>query len=107
MKEEQKIYIRGSKDRPNDVRRIFEDYGGRVRKETNFTYENCIYYIGYDGVVHYISDIDYIPEISQLYKMITDYYHEVKLSNNSEHRETFNSNRKIEPLNNIGPDVIE
>lgn len=79
MKEEQKIYIRGSKDRPDDVRRIFEQHGGRVRKETKFTYENCIYYIGYDSIVHYISDIDYIPEISQLYKMITEYYQEIKL----------------------------
>lgn len=84
MKEEQKIYIRGSKNRPNDVRTILEQHGGKVRKEINFTHEDCIYYIGYDGVVHYTSDIDYIPEISELYKMITEYYHEVKLPNPSE-----------------------
>lgn len=30
MKEEQKIYIRGSKDRPNDVRKILEQNGGEI-----------------------------------------------------------------------------
>lgn len=87
MKEEQKIYIRGSKDRPNDVRRILEQHGGKVEEGTNFTFENCIYYIGHNGVIHYISDIDYIPTVSELYKMITKYYHEVKLPNSSEYWE--------------------
>lgn len=83
MKEEQKIYIRGSKDRPDDVRKVLEQHGGKIRKEINFTYENGIYYIGYDDGVHYTSDFADIPEISQLYKMITEYYHEVKLPDSS------------------------
>lgn len=83
MKEEQKIYIRGSKDRPDDVRKVLEQHGGKIRKEINFTYENGIYYIGYDDGVHYTSDFAGIPEISQLYKMITEYYHEVKLPDSS------------------------
>lgn len=88
MKEEQKIYIRGSKDRPDDVKKVLEQHGGKVRKEINFTYEDCIYYIGYDGDVYYISDIDYISEISQLYKIITKYYHEVKLPDSPKYWKT-------------------
>ena len=78
MKEEQKIYIRGSKDRPNDVRRILEQHGGKVNGVTNFTYNSCIYYINHDGI------IDYTSEVSELYRMITEYYLEVKLPNSSE-----------------------
>lgn len=84
MEEKQKIYIRGSKDRPDDVRKILEQYGGKVEEGTNFTLEDCIYYIGHNGVIHYISDIDFIPTVSELYKMITKYYHEVILPNSSE-----------------------
>lgn len=72
MKEEQKVYIKGSKDRPNDVRTILEQYGGRVKGIINFTL-NGIYFINHKGI------IDYTPEGSELSQMITEYYHEVKL----------------------------
>lgn len=81
MKEEQKIYIRGSRNRPDDVRKILEQYGARVEEGTNFTLEDCIYYINHEGI------FDYAPEGSELYKMITEYYHEVKLPNLSNHSE--------------------
>lgn len=81
MKEEQKIYIRGSKDRPDDVRRVLEQNGGKVERISNFTYENCIYYINHDGIV------DFTAEVSELCQMITEYYQEIKLPNLSEHWE--------------------
>ena len=74
MKEEQKIYIRGSKDRPDDVRKILEQHGGRVEGTTpNFTFCDCIYYINRDGIIYYTIDD------SELYRWVTEYYHEVKL----------------------------
>lgn len=75
MKEEQKIYIRGSKDRPNDVKTILEQYKGRVSGLINFTL-NGIYFINHNGI------IDYTPEGSEMSQMITEYYHEVKLPSN-------------------------
>lgn len=78
MKEEQKIYVRGSNDRPYAVRNILEQYGGEVNGVTNFTYTSCIYYINHDGI------IDYTSEVSELYRMITEYYNEVKLPDPSE-----------------------
>lgn len=79
MKEEQKIYIRGSKDRPNDVREILEQHGGKVEKVTNFTYSDCIYYINHDGI------IDYAINDSELYHWITKYYKKIELPNPSEY----------------------
>ena len=81
MKEEQKIYIRGSKDRPNDVRKILEQHGGKVEAEANFTYDNCIYYINHDGIV------DYTYEGSELCNMLIEYYHQVSLPNLSKYLE--------------------
>lgn len=77
MKEEQKVYIRGSKNRPNDVRKVLEQHGGKVEEgiKINFILEDSFYYINHDGI------IDYTSEESELYKMITEYYHEVKLPN--------------------------
>lgn len=77
MKEQQKIYIRGSKDRPNDVRKILEQHGGKVDKVTNFTSSDCIYFINHDG------NIDCAFVDSELYKIITEYYQEFKLTNSS------------------------
>lgn len=78
MKEEQKIYIRGSKNRPDDVRKILEQNGGEVIEGTNFTLEDSIYYINHDGI------IDYAPEGSELFHWITEYFHEIKWPNHSE-----------------------
>lgn len=75
MKKEQKKYIRGSKDRPNDVRKILEHYTGKVSGIMNFTL-NGIYFINHNGI------IDYTPKGSELSQMITEYYHEVKLPSN-------------------------
>lgn len=75
MKEEQKIYIRGSKDRSSDVRKILEQHGGKVEAVANFTYDNCIYYINHDGIV------DYTHEGSELCNMLIEYYHQVELPN--------------------------
>lgn len=76
MKEEQKIYIRGSKDRPDDIRRILEQHGGKVHGIIDYTFSDHIYYINHDGI------IDNTCEGSGLYYFITKYYHEVKLPNN-------------------------
>ncbi len=75
MKEEQKIYIRGSKDRPNDIRKILEQHGGKVSGLMNFTL-NGIYFINHNGI------IDYTPEGLELSQMITEYYQEIKLPSN-------------------------
>ena len=62
MTEEQKIYIRGSKDRPDDVRRVLEQHGGEVRGVLNFSFGDCIYYINHNSI------IDYTIEDSELYQ---------------------------------------
>lgn len=81
MKEEQKIYIRGSKDRPNDVRKVLEQHRGKVEEVADFSYDNCIYYINHDGIV------DYTHEGSELCNMLIEYYHEVSLPSPSEYWE--------------------
>ena len=73
MKEEQKIYIRGSKDRPSDVRQILEYYGGKAHGITDYTFSDRIYYINHYGI------IDKTCEGSELYYFITKYYHEITL----------------------------
>lgn len=73
MKQKQKIYIKGSKDRPEEVRRILKQHGGNAKRDTNFTYDDYIYYIKHNGIV------DYTAKSSELYKMITEYYQEIKL----------------------------
>lgn len=78
MKEEQKIYIRGSKDRPNDVRKVLEQNGGRVKGIINFTFNDSIYFINHNGI------IDCAPVGSELSQMITEYYHEFTLPSNLE-----------------------
>lgn len=82
MKEEQKIYIRGSKKRPNEIKKILERYGGIVHKGIIFTKEQCLYFINHNGIIVYT----YLN--TELANMITEYYKEVKLPDPSEHWET-------------------
>lgn len=78
MENKKKIYIFGSKTRPNEVKKTLEEYGGTAREGIIFTKEQCLYFINHKGRIVYA-----YPN-TELANMITEYYKKIELPDPSE-----------------------
>lgn len=72
MKEKWKVFIRGNKDRGEEVIKVLTDLGGRG-DALNGLNKDCIYFIDHDGV------IDFAYLVSETAQIIMDNYTELHL----------------------------
>lgn len=73
MEDKQRVYIKGDRNRGNEIIKLLEDLGGKNTYRYNGEDDNIYYYIAPDGVIKVVA---YTYEI---FPFIEEFYKEIKL----------------------------
>ena len=74
MKDEQRVYIKGSAERGDEVIKILEDLGGNNPECHTGNLEEALYYINPRGTIVCVFEYDYSE-----YSLVKEFYKEIKL----------------------------
>ena len=73
MKDEQRVYIKGSVEKGDEVIKTLIDLGGRNIRDYCGNYNSCYYYINPDGVIDYAN-----TDKSAVYPFLKEFYKEIQ-----------------------------
>lgn len=76
MKDSQKVYIRGIKNRGDEVIETLKKLGGINRKSLGGDDKYAYYYINPKGVIDYVYEHEYSPD----YLLVKEFYKKIELS---------------------------
>lgn len=76
MKENQKVYIRGIKNRGDEIIETLKKLGGINRKSLGGDDKYAYYYINPKGVIDYVYEHEYSPD----YLLVKEFYKKIELS---------------------------
>ena len=76
MKNYQKVYIRGIKNRGDEVIETLKKLGGINRKSLGGDDKYAYYYINPKGVIDYVYEHEYSPD----YLLVKEFYKKIELS---------------------------
>lgn len=75
MKDEQKVYIKGDRNRGNEIIKLLEDLGGSNNLYYTGKDKDAIYFINPQGVIDWTHD----SNTSRILPYIKEFYKEIKL----------------------------
>ena len=102
MEDKQRVYIKGDRNRGNEIIKLLEDLGGVNSWSYAGTDEESLYYINPRGNIEYIYDYEFLPECL----LVKEFYREIELPEIKKWKPKYNENYyRINGVGEVAGDI--